>query len=148
MTVAGGKERIMPSEHWDWSIPVPMSQGWKIEGKLVFVGGQIAADAHGNALARGDIAGQTRIVFENIEKVLVAAGAGWADVVKLNTYYLYDGPAEGARQYWEDMTRVRLEFLADPGPAATAVRVAGLAYDGLLIEAEAIAYIGDGSETA
>jgi enamine deaminase RidA (YjgF/YER057c/UK114 family) len=40
------------------------------------------------------------------------------------------------------MTRIRLEFLADPGPAATAVRVAGLVYDGLLIEAEAIAYLG------
>ena len=39
------------------------------------------------------------------------------------------------------MTHVRMDYLADPGPAATAVRVAGLAYPGLLIEADAVALI-------
>jgi enamine deaminase RidA (YjgF/YER057c/UK114 family) len=135
------KQRLMPSGHWDWSIPVPLSQGWKIEGRLVFVGGQISADEHGKPIGAGDIALQTRNVFENIATVLAAAGATWADVIKLNTYYVYDGHPAGADRYWEDMTRVRLEYLPDPGPAATAVRVAGLAYDGLLIEAEAIAYL-------
>ena len=42
-----------------------------------------------------------------------------------------------------------MEFLQHPGPAATAVRVAGLIYPELLIEAEAIAVLdrassGDG----
>ena len=41
----------------------------------------------------------------------------------------------------EHMTRVRMEYLVDPGPAATAVRVDGLVYPGLLIEAEAIAVV-------
>jgi enamine deaminase RidA (YjgF/YER057c/UK114 family) len=35
-----------------------------------------------------------------------------------------------------------MEFLTEPGPAATAVRVAGLMYPDFLIEAEAIAYMG------
>ena len=39
------------------------------------------------------------------------------------------------------MTRVRLEYLPDPGPSATAVRVEGFAFEGLLIEIEAIAVI-------
>ena len=39
------------------------------------------------------------------------------------------------------MTRIRLQYLPDPGPCGTAVRVSGLMYDGFLIEAEAIAVI-------
>jgi enamine deaminase RidA (YjgF/YER057c/UK114 family) len=39
---------------------------------------------------------------------------------------------------------VRLDYLPTPGPAGTAVRVAGLMYDGFLIEVEAIAVVGCG----
>jgi 2-iminobutanoate/2-iminopropanoate deaminase len=123
---------------WDWSIPVPFQQGWKV-GSLLFIGGQVSADREGNIVGEGDIAVQTRNVFEAIKKVIEDAGGTLADLVKLNTYYVFDGPDEEAKRFWEDMTRVRLEYLADPGPAATAVRVAGLAYPGLLIEIEGIA---------
>jgi enamine deaminase RidA (YjgF/YER057c/UK114 family) len=88
----------------------------------------------------GDIEIQTRNVFENISRVLAEAGSSWKDVIKLNTYYVYHGAEGEAQAYWEKMTRVRLEFLAYPGPAATAVRVAGLMYPDFLIEAEAIAH--------
>jgi 2-iminobutanoate/2-iminopropanoate deaminase len=137
------KQRIMPSGHWDWNIPVPLSQGWKV-GNLVFVGGQISADEHGNPIGAGDIETQTRNVFANITRVLSEANASWTDVVKLNTYYVFSGPDSEATEYWEKMTRVRLEFLPDPGPAATAVRVAGLIYPDLLIEADVIAVVADG----
>ena len=30
-------QRLMPKDHWDWSIPVPFSQGWKC-GDFIFVG--------------------------------------------------------------------------------------------------------------
>jgi enamine deaminase RidA (YjgF/YER057c/UK114 family) len=39
------------------------------------------------------------------------------------------------------MTETRLKYIPNPGPAATAVRVAGLAYPGLLIEADVIAIV-------
>ena len=94
-------------------------------------------------IARDDIEQQTHNVFENIIKVLRDAGAGMSDVVKLNTYYVFDGKDDELVEYWERMTRVRLQYLADPGPVGTAVRVAGLAYPGLLIEADAIAVVGD-----
>jgi enamine deaminase RidA (YjgF/YER057c/UK114 family) len=136
------KQRIMPEDHqWDWSMPVTFSQGWKVDDSIVFVGGQVSADKHGNAIGVGDIEVQTRNTFENISRVLRDAGAQWSDVVKLNTYYVFDGKPEELKDYWEKMTRVRMEFLADPGPAGTAVRVAGLAYPDLLIEVEAIAVI-------
>lgn len=51
------------------------------------------------------------------------------------------GPDDELAEYWENMTRVRMEYLVDPGPAATAVRVAGLVYPGLLIEADAVALL-------
>jgi enamine deaminase RidA (YjgF/YER057c/UK114 family) len=136
------KTRIMPPGHWDWSIPVPLSQGWRV-GNFVFVGGQISADERGRVIGEGDIEVQTRNVFENIGKVLRAANSDWRDVVKLNTYYVFDGQGDTVREFWEKMTRVRLDYLSDPGPAATAVRVVGLAYPGLLIEAEAIAIAPD-----
>lgn len=134
------KTRIMPKNHWDWNIPVPLSQGWLVEN-LLFVGGQISADEHGNTIGVGDIETQTRNVFRNITTVLEEAGADWTNVVKLNTYYVFDGADHELAPYWEKMTRVRMEFLPDPGPAATAVRVAGLIYPGLLIEAEVVAVL-------
>src|SRR5690606_17538275 len=128
--------RLMPDVGWDWSIPVPFSQGWRV-GNLVFVGGQISADKSGTVVGGGDIELQTRNVFESITKVLEAAESRWEDVVKLNTYYVFDGEEGEIKDYWEKMTRVRLDYLPNPGPVGTAVRVSGLAYPGLLIEVEA-----------
>jgi enamine deaminase RidA (YjgF/YER057c/UK114 family) len=137
----GPKERLMPNNHWDWSIKVPFSQGWKV-GDLIFVGGQISADDHGRTVGKGDIALQTRNVFAHIRHVLEEAGAGLADLVKLNTYYQFAGEGAEVTRFWEEMTKVRMEYLVDPGPAATAVRVAGFAYEDLLIEIEGIAAVG------
>jgi enamine deaminase RidA (YjgF/YER057c/UK114 family) len=138
-----GRQRLMPAGHWDWHIPTPFSQGWRA-GPFVFVGGQLSADAQGNVIGRDDIEVQTRQVFENVGRVLHEAGATWEDVVKLNTYYVYDGDPSAAQDYWEKMTAVRMEYLPDPGPCGTGVRVDGLMYDGFLIEVEAIAWVGEG----
>jgi enamine deaminase RidA (YjgF/YER057c/UK114 family) len=135
----------MPPDHWDWSIPVPFSQGWKC-GDFVFVGGQISADERGRTVGVGDIEIQTRNVFENIRKVLREAGADMKDIVKFNTYYSFDGEGDEIRVFWEKLTKVRMEFFEEPGPCGTAVRVAGFAYPDLLIEVEAIAYVPDANE--
>ena len=138
----GNRERIMPADHqWDWSMPVKFSQGWKIDN-LLFIGGQISADKHGSTIGVGDIELQTRNVFESIGRVLRDAGAKWSDLVKLNTFYVFDGAADELTDYWEKMTRGRMEYLADPGPVGTAVRISGLAYPDLLIEVEGIAVLG------
>jgi enamine deaminase RidA (YjgF/YER057c/UK114 family) len=138
-SVGQEKVRLMPADHWDWSMPVPFSQGWKV-GDLIFLGGQVSADDRGRTVAPGDIGAQTRNVFKFIQRVLAEGGADLDDLVKLNTYYCYDG--DEPTKFWEDMTRVRMDYIADPGPAATAVRVNGFAYEDLLIEIEGIAYTG------
>src|SRR4051812_21598444 len=133
------KRRLMPAGHWDWSMPVPFSQGWRC-GPLIFVGGQISADEQGRTIGAGDIGVQTRNVFESIRRVLREAGADMQDIVKFNTFYVFDGEGDALTEYWERMTKVRMEFFEEPGPCGTGVRVSGLAYPDLLIEVEAIAY--------
>lgn len=131
-------KRLEPKDHWYWNMPVHMSQGWQA-GDLIVVGGQMSADDQGNIVGVGDIEAQTRNVFSNITKVLAEAGADWSHVIKLNTYYVFDGVGEEVTRFWEKMTKVRMEFLVPPGPAATAVRVAGLIYPEALIEADVMA---------
>ena len=84
--IGADKIRVMPDGHWDWSIPVPLSQGWKVDD-LVFVGGQVSADARGGTVAPADIVAQTRNTYGFIQKVLEKAGAGFSDIVQLNVFY-------------------------------------------------------------
>jgi 2-iminobutanoate/2-iminopropanoate deaminase len=138
------KVRIHPENHsWGWTIPTLFSQGWKV-GNWVFVGGQVSADRSGNVVGIGDIETQTRNVFENIRNVLRSIDADMKDIVKLNTYYVFRGGEDELTPFWEKMTRIRMEYLGDPGPASTAVQVPGFGWPGLLIEAEAIAFVAGG----
>ena len=132
------KSRLMPAGHWDWPIPVPFSQGWLVDD-LLFVGGQVSATEDGHVLAPGDNATQTRHTCEFIHKVLAEGGSDWPDLIKLNTWYDFSGRGPALKHYWEQMTKVRLEYLRDPGPAGTALRIAGLGIADLVIEIDAIA---------
>ena len=136
------RRRLMPPGHWDWHVPTPFSQGWRV-GNLVFVGGQLSADEEGRVIGEGDIEIQTRNVFDNVTRVLCSAGADWSDVVKINTFYRFEGTGDEVAEFWEKMTKIRMEYLPDPGPCGTAVRVEGFMYDGFLIEVEVIAVVSD-----
>lgn len=136
------RTRIMPKDHWDWSIPVNFSQGWKV-GNLIFVGGQVPRDKEGNTVG-DDIETQTENVFENIKKVLNEVGADMGDIVKLNTFYKFIGNEEESLDFWEKMTKVRMRYIPAPGPCGSAIRVSGFARDDVLIEVEAIAVVKDG----
>ena len=134
------KQRLMPPNHWDWSIPEnPFTQGWRV-GNLVFVGGQISADAEAHAVG-GDIATQTRNVLTFVRNTLAEAGADEDDVVKINSYWHGEGDWERIRETTAAVDAVLREFYPEPGPAITNLRVAGFAFEGLLIEIEAIAIL-------
>ena len=104
--------------------------------RLVFVSGQIAADADGTIVAPGDWEAQTRQVFRNLERALAAEDATWSDVIKL-TYFVTDTAEMAA------IRSVRDEFVdtATP-PASSLFRVAGLVHPDLLIEIEPVAACG------
>ena len=55
-------------------------------GKMIYIAGQMAFDASGKVVGAGDMKAQTEQVFKNLEAALKAAGATFADVVKMNTY--------------------------------------------------------------
>lgn len=132
------KTRLNPENHWDWSIEgSEFTQGWRI-GDMVFVGGQISAD--NKARAVGDtMEAQTRNVFEFIRKVLHMAELDESDVAKLYIYYHADGDWENVAATRAVIDAVQREFYPQPGPAVTAIRVAGFAFENLLIEIEAMA---------
>lgn len=102
-------------------------------GRLVAISGQVAFDEHGEVVGPGDAAAQARQVFENLRRCLAAAGAGFADVIKL-TYFVTD------TGHMPAIRAVRDEFLGSgPLPASTAVQVAALVFPELLLEIEALA---------
>jgi reactive intermediate/imine deaminase len=102
---------------------------------LLFVSGCLAVDADGR-LVGDDVLAQTRQVFANIGAVLDAAGACFADVVKITVYLLDidDRPRINA---------VRQEVFGAARPASTLVEVSRLAVPGARVEIDAIARIGD-----
>jgi enamine deaminase RidA (YjgF/YER057c/UK114 family) len=126
---------------WSWRTASPFSHTVEVNDQI-FISGQPSLDAAGIILAPDDIANQTRHVFENMKAALLRHGLGLENLVRLNTYYVFDGTDEDATEYWESMTRVRLEYFPDPGPAATAVRIKGMPYKGQLIQIEGIAVKG------
>ena len=127
---------LKPARHWDWPSPTPYSQGLRC-GPWVFVGGQAALDERGKVVGVGTRADQTELVMRYVAQVLGAAGAGFDDVAKLNTYYCHRVGA-GA---WQDGTDPRSRCFSPPGPASSDVPVDELAYAGMLVEIEAIAAV-------
>jgi 2-iminobutanoate/2-iminopropanoate deaminase len=116
------------------SVPISHYADAVRAGELLFVSGCVPVDADGNLVGGDDVVAQARRVFENIGAVLVAAGAGPADVVKV-TLFLTDV---------EDRPRinpVRQEFFGDTRPASTLVEVSRLAIPGAKIEVEAVAIV-------
>ncbi len=113
------------------------SPGWEVSnGRLIHVAGQIPWDAEGRTVAKGDVAGQTRQVFDNIAAVLAEADATLDHVIKITIF------AADIR-YRDEINRVRSETFSTPYPASTQVAVAALVDPEWLVEIEAVAFVPD-----
>src|SRR5579863_8065135 len=55
-------------------------------GKTIHVSGQVGVNERGDIVAKGDLKAQTEKTFANLDIALKAAGATFADVVKMNLY--------------------------------------------------------------
>jgi len=101
-------------------------------GRTLYISGQVAFDAEGKVVGKGDVRAQTEQVFRNLKTAVESAGATMADVVKIN-WYVRD--VSQLAVYRE----VRNQFFESGRyPASTLVEVKGLVSDDLLIEVEAI----------
>jgi reactive intermediate/imine deaminase len=102
--------------------------------RTVYISGQIAFDTDGKIVGAGDMKAQAEQVFKNLEIALTAAGAKFADIVKMNTYITDMSKAQAVRD-------VRARYFGDMTPASTFVQVAGLVRPELLLEIEVVAVV-------
>ena len=103
-------------------------------GKMVFVAGQLARDANGKLVGKGDMRAQIQQVGENIKTGLEAAGATLADIVKTNTFVTN----------YEEYSKhgdMRARYFGPATPTSTTVQISRLADPEAMVEIEAIAVI-------
>ena len=99
----------------------PYSQAVRA-GQLLFVSGQVPLDPATGQIVDGDIAAQTRRVFDNLAAVLKAGGRSFADVVR-TTVFLAD------MNDFAVVNEVYGTYFTEPYPARATVQVARLPKD-------------------
>lgn len=104
-------------------------------GDVVHVSGMTSRAADGVTIEGRDAYTQAQIIFTKIKRLVEAAGGTMNDVAKM-TIYVTD-----IRQNIE-VWRARREFFTGDFPASTLVEVSALAKPEMLVEIEAVAYVG------
>ncbi|MBV9065615.1 MAG: RidA family protein [Methylobacteriaceae bacterium] len=107
-------------------------------GDLLFVSGIAPLDERGTLVGADDPVTQTRQIFLNLSRILEAAGATFADVLKV-TVFLTD-VSDRAK-----INPVRQEFFGNTRPASTLIGVQELAVPGMRVEIEAVVGIRQGA---
>jgi 2-iminobutanoate/2-iminopropanoate deaminase len=111
----------------------PYSQAIVAEGRFVYISGQGPADPETGELVLDSFRAQAERVFENIGILLEAAGASWADVVKVGAFLADLGNFPVFNEVYQ-------QFVVEPYPARTTVQ-AGLGQ--IAIEVDCIAVLPD-----
>jgi 2-iminobutanoate/2-iminopropanoate deaminase len=122
-------ERINPPA---LSKPATYSHVVKV-GKLLFIAGQVGADAGGKIVGPG-MKEQLEQVLKNLQAALASQGADYRHVAKITVFVT---SIEEFRA--PDVADVRAKFFGDNRPASTLVQVAQLANPAYKVEIEAIA---------
>ncbi len=128
------KQYSWPERHWNWPINISHQHGVRC-GNMVWVGGQVNLTSEGVVLNPGNIVSQTGAVIDNIGGVLADLVCDLTDLVNLNCFYVNDGTQD---------EKVFIQEIAKglpPGTctAITIIPVPSLAYEGMLVEIEAVA---------
>ncbi len=126
------------SEH----VNEPPPETWsncKVAGDFVYFAGFTAGPRTGEVAGGDDMYAQSRIIFEKINHLMVAAGGKMNDIVKV-TIFVTDITRR------EEVWRARAEHFTGDFPCSTLVEVAALAVPGLLVEVEAVGILGAGAD--
>src|SRR5215472_10816961 len=83
-------------------------------GGFIFVSGQVPVDPATNQVMLGDVKHETRIILNNIKRILEGAGASLAQVVKCHVYLAHGSD-------FSAMNEVYAEFFGQDKPARTTV---------------------------
>jgi enamine deaminase RidA (YjgF/YER057c/UK114 family) len=133
--------RIEPINPPTLSKPAGFSYGYRAEGgRVLFIAGQVAKDAAGAVVGRGDVVAQFRQVCDNIRAVVTAAGGQMTDIVKLTIYVLDVGDY---KKNVKGIGGVYREYFGKHFPAMTLVGARDLydASEGCTIEIEGFAVL-------
>ena len=105
--------------------------------RTIYTAGQVAIDEHGALIGAGDLAAQAAQAMRNVGLALAAAGASYANIVKITTYVVNYRPEHRAV-----IGQARAPFFAGGAPpASTLVGVSALALPEWLVEIEAVAVV-------
>jgi reactive intermediate/imine deaminase len=96
----------------------PYSQAVRV-GHTVYFSGQIPLDPSTGVLVDGDIAAQTRRVFDNLTAVASAAGGSLAQIVRVGIYVT-------DLANFATVNAVMAEYFQAPYPARSTIEVSGL----------------------
>ena len=109
--------------------------GTRMEGgRLLYVSGQVAWNASGDIVGKGDVRAQARQTFENLREVLRAAGGDLANLMKITTYIT-------KVEHIAPVAEARREVFQGELPASTLIVVESLFHPDFLIEVEGVAAI-------
>jgi len=102
-------------------------------GKLLFIAGQVGADAEGK-LAGPGMREQLERVLENLKIALASQGADFSHVAKITVFVTSVEEYRGA-----GLAELRAKYLGAHRPASTLVQVVSLANPAYKVEIEAVA---------
>ena len=106
--------------------------------RTIYTAGQVSIDEGGATVGAGDLAAQATQAMCNVGLALAAAGASYADIVKITTYVVNYKP-----EHRTVIGKARAPFFANGSPpASTLVGVSALALPEWLVEIEAVAVAG------
>jgi enamine deaminase RidA (YjgF/YER057c/UK114 family) len=106
-------------------------------GDMLFISGMVSRAADGTTIQGADEYEQAKIIFGKIRHLVAAAGGAMSDVVKVTIYVVN---IKNNTEVW----RARQEFFTGDFPCSTLVEVRSLATPEILVEIEAVAFIGAG----
>jgi len=123
------------------ALPPPLSHYTDVVqvGDLLFLSGACPVDRDGVLVGGNDVTEQTRQVLRNVQAMLEAADATFADIAKVTVYVIDVGELEA-------INVARQDFFGASRPASTLLGVDALAIPGMRVEIDAIAVVGSGAQ--
>ena len=119
----------------------PPAETWSnclVVGNQVFVAGMTARGTEFENIEGDNAYTQAQVIFAKIKHLMEASGGTINDVVKVNIFV-----TDIAQR--DDVWRARREFFSGDFPVSTLLEVSALAHPDMLVEVEAVGFIGAGN---
>jgi reactive intermediate/imine deaminase len=124
-------KQVIATEHAPKAIG-PYNQAIRA-GNTIYFSGQIALDPKTMQMVQTSFEAEAKQVFENLQAVAKAAGAGFGDFVKVNIYLTDLGN-------FSKINELMASYFPEPFPARAAIQAAALPR-GATVEIEGVAVV-------